>query len=111
MTLSLRRSSACRLLVLLAASYVTFASNVAGHALLGATYGVADEGAPSTPVHDQNACRFCQAGGDAFTTRPTHVGSLFHLDTAQALRPMRTAPRTPEASPEAARAPPHDLFV
>ena len=48
MTLSPQRSSACRLLVLLAASYVTFASNVAGHALLGATYGGADEGAPSS---------------------------------------------------------------
>ncbi len=63
MTLSARRFSASRLLVLLAASYVTFASNVAGHALLGATYRVADEGAPSssstpTPVHDQNACPF-----------------------------------------------------
>ena len=116
MSLSPRRFSACHLLVLLAASYVTFAGNVAGHASLGATYQVADEGAPSsdstpTPVHDQNACRLCQAGSDAFTTGPTHVGSLFHLDTAQALRPMRTAaPRTPEASPEDARAPPHDLF-
>ena len=116
MTLSPQRSSAWRLLVLLAASYVTFASNVAGHALLGATYRVADEGAPSssstpTPVHDQNACRFCQIGSDAFTLGPTQAGPLLRLDMAQAPRPIRTAaPRTPEASPEDARAPPHDLF-
>ena len=114
--MSPRRFSACRLLVLLAASYVTFASNVAGHALLGATYRVADEGAPSssstpTPVHDQNDCPFCKSGSDAFTPGPTQVGALLRLDTAQALRPIRTAaPRTPEASPEQARAPPHDLF-
>ncbi len=114
--MSPRRFSACRLLVLVAASYVTFVSNVAGHALLGATYGVADEGAPSssstpTPVHDQNACPFCQSGSDTFTPGPTQVGLLLHLHTAQAPRPVRTAaPRTPEASPEAARAPPHDLF-
>ena len=115
MTLSPRRSSACRLLVLVAASYVTFASNVAGHALLGANW-VSDEGAPSsssipTPVHDQNDCPFCKSGTDAFTPGPTQAGSLLHLDTAQAPRPFRTdAPRTPEASPEDARAPPHDLF-
>ncbi len=116
MTLSLRRFSACHLLVLLAASYVIFASDVAGHALLDATYRVADEGAPSssstpTPVHDQNACPFCKSGSDAFTPGPTQVGPLLHLDTAQAPRPFRTdAPGTPEASPADARAPPHDLF-
>ncbi len=114
MTLSLRRFSAYRLLVLLAASYVIIASDVAGHALLDATYRVADEGAPSsssTPVHDQNDCPFCKSGSDTFTPGPTQVGPLLHLDTAQAPRPIPTAaPRTPEASPEDARAPPHDLF-
>ena len=114
MTLSPQRFSACRLLVLLAASYVIFASDVAGHALLDATYRVADEGAPSsssTPVHDQNACPLCQSGSDAYTPGLTQVGPQLHLDTAQTLRPIRTAaPRTPEASPEDARAPPHDLF-
>ena len=114
--MSPRRFSACRLLVLVAASYVTFANNVAGHALLGATYRVADEGDSSssstpTPLHDQNACPFCQSGSDAFTLGPTQVGALLHLDMAQAPSPSRAAaPRTPEASPEAARAPPHDLF-
>ena len=115
MTLSPQQFSAWRLLVLIAAPYVTFAGNVAGHALLGATYRVADEGAPSssapTPVHDRNACPFCQSGSDAFTLGPTWVGPLCHLDTTQAPRPCRSAaPRTPEASPEEARAPPHDLF-
>ncbi len=113
MTLSPQRSSACRLLVLLAASYITLATNVAGHPLLG-THRVADEGAPSsssTPVHDQNACPLCQSGSDAYTPELTQVGPLLHLDMAQAPRPIRTAaPRTPEASPEDARAPPHDLF-
>ncbi len=116
MTLSPQRFSACRLLVLLAASYVIFASDVAGHALLDATYRVADEGAPSssstpTPVHDQNACPFCKSGSDAFTPGPTQLGRLLNLDAAQAPRPVRTAaPRSPKASPEDARAPPHDLF-
>jgi hypothetical protein len=111
--MSPRRFSACRLLVLIAASYVIFASDVAGHALLDATHRVADEGtpsSPSTPVHDQNSCPLCQSGGGAFTAGLTQVGPLLHLDTAQAPRPIRTAPRAPEASPEDARAPPHDLF-
>ena len=116
MTLTPQRFSAYRLLVLLAASYVIFASDVAGHALLDATYRVAGEGAPSssstpTPVHDQNDCPFCKSGSDAFKPGPIQVGPLLHLDTAQAPRAIRTAaPRTPEASPELARAPPHDLF-
>jgi hypothetical protein len=121
--------SACRgVLVVLVASYATLASNVAGHALLDTTSRVLDDGArvaltlvdlgtggtspvpAQTPIHDENNCLFCQGSG-SLILRPTHVDATVHLAPAPAPGPNRiAAPRTREANPELARAPPHDLF-
>lgn len=112
------RFCACSLL-LLAASYAVFANNVAVHALVSPTSRLADVGAASSssstpapsPVHDESKCPFCLSGSGRFAVAPSRVVPLPHVDSAHALRPDRTtAPRAPAASPEAARAPPHDLF-
>ena len=116
MTGSPRHFSVSRLLVLVAVSYASFATSVAAHALPGAPSRVADGGETSspptpTPVHEQNDCPFCQAGSRAFTPLAHQIDTLLPLETAPAPRSTRSAvPRTPEASLEVARAPPHDLF-
>ena len=129
MTRRLLWGSACRgVLVMLVASYATLANNVAGHALVGTTSRVLDDGArvaltlvdlgtggtspapARTPIHDENNCPFCQGSGSLILA-PTRVDATVHLETAPAPGPNRTAAlRTREASPELARAPPHDLF-
>jgi hypothetical protein len=119
----------CRgVLVMLVASYAALANDVAAHALVGTTSRALDDGArvaltvvdlgtgdtspvpARTPIHDENNCPFCQGSGSVILG-PTRVEARVDLETAPAPGPSRTAAlRTREASPELARAPPHDLF-
>jgi hypothetical protein len=113
---------------MLVASYATLADNVAAHALVGTPSRVLDDSArlaltlvdfgtrgtspvpARTPIHDENSCPFCQGSGSVILG-PARVDATVRLETAPVPGPNGTAaPRTREASPELARAPPHDLF-
>jgi hypothetical protein len=113
------RCSAQRLLALIAAAAAMIASNVILHPLLGPTAAVAEAASSSSspasiptpnPEHDERQCPFCLAGSGVFAASPAEAGLDHSADSPPLPRPARAAePRTRAASPEAARAPPHEL--
>ncbi|MAE96294.1 MAG: hypothetical protein CL910_16710 [Deltaproteobacteria bacterium] len=109
---------AARVALLLAAFFAAFPSAVLGHALAASaavcTAECDDASAPSplpAPAHDESECSLCKAGGSV-APAPQVGGLALPLRFVAPAGAVRIAgPRPRHSSPEAARAPPHALFV